>query len=423
MNNNNKNNANSVRAVSEFCKIYDMFKLEDIYLAYYDCRKNKRATASCIEFEVNFDSNCTRLHEELNSRTYQISESIAFIVTKPRRREIFAASFRDRVLHHLVDIKLRPLIEVELIDMTYNNRKGKGSSACIKQLKEDIRVTSDNHTKDCWVLKMDMKGFFMSLSKNILVEKVHKFIDEKYFADDADALKWLVEVILRDNPEKHCFLKSDISMWDDLDKSKSLFHVPDDLGLPIGNLISQLLANFYLNDFDHYASKELGFSCYGRYVDDFYIVSTDKEKMLSSIPLMREKLQKVGVTLHPHKFYFQHYSKGVEMLGAIVKTGRSYVHIRTINNAFQKVRRMTIEKTTANENDVAVINSYLGLMGAHRTFKLRRKLVTEAMKLDGISAPSDFKKVILRSDLKEDYLIIQKLKRYEKANKRNVRSN
>lgn len=400
-----------------------MFKLEDIYRAYYDCRKNKRGTASCIEFEVNFIENCNKLHKELNNRAYKVSKSIAFIVEKPRKREIFAANFRDRVLHHLISIKINPLIEEELIDRTYNNRKGKGSSACVNQLREDIKEVSENYTRDCWILKMDMKGFFMSLSKDLMVEMTTQFIEERYEGEDKEGLKWLIEIILRDSPENNCILKSHKYMWDGLDKSKSLFTVPDDLGVPIGNLISQLLANFYLNDFDHYVPERLGFKHYGRYVDDFYVVSRQRSRLLKSIPLMRDKLKEVGVTLHPDKFYFQHYSKGVEMLGAIVKPHRSYIHNRTINNAFEKVKFMTVRKRNATEKDVAVINSYLGLMGQHSTHRLRKRLVQKAITLDGLSAPSDFRKVILAKELRPEYKIIEKLKRHEKRTKRIVRSN
>lgn len=400
-----------------------MFKPEDVFLAYYDCQKDKRSSASCIEFEIDFISLCLQLCEEYNNRTYKISESIAFIVTKPRKREIFAASFPDRVSHHLVDIKLRPLIEAALIDRTYNNRIGKGTSACIKQLKEDILEVSENYTKDCHILTMDMKGFFMSLSKTVLVRMMNSFIDENYFGPDKEALRWLVELILRDSPEKNCFLKSPLHMWDDLDPAKSLFTVLEDLGVPIGNLISQLLANFYLNAFDHFVMEVLDFAHYGRYVDDFYIISRDKEKLLNSIPLMREKLKEVGVTLHPDKFYFQHYSKGVEILGAVVKNHRSYIHNRTVNNAFDKIRLITQVKRDATEKDVAIINSYLGLMGAHSTYKLRKELVQKAMKLEGLSSPADFKKVTLRYDLTEEYKIIKKLERHAKTSKRNVRSN
>lgn len=367
-----------------------MFKVEDIFEAYYDCLKNKRSTESAIKFEMNYIRNCISLYNDLSNRTYRPSASIAFIVLKPRRREIFAANFRDRVMHHLIDCKLRPLIEKDLIERTYNNRIGKGTSGCVIQLKKDLEGSGEND----WICKMDLKGFFMSISKKLTIEMVNKFIDEKYFNDDKEDLKWLIEVLISDNPEKHCVLRSPKEMWDDLDKNKSLFTIDDDLGLPIGNLISQLFANFYLNDFDHFVHETLGFEKYGRYVDDFYIIG-DKKKILKAIPLIREKLKDVGIALHPHKFYLQHASKGCEMVGAVVKKNRMYVHNRTVNNAFRKIERMTQHKRSATEKDLASVNSYLGFMGMYSSYNIRRKLAIQAMKLGGLSAPNNYKKMNL----------------------------
>lgn len=388
MNNNNKNNNNVVRAVAEFYK--NMVNVEDIFEAYYDCLKNKRSTESAIKFEMNYINNCVSLYNDLSNRTYKPSSSIAFIVLKPRRREIFAANFRDRVMHHLIDLKLRPLMEKELVDRTFNNRIGKGTSGCISQLKKDLEKSGSND----WICKMDLKGFFMSISKKLTIEMVNKFINEKYFNDDKEDLKWLIEVLISDNPEKHCVLRSPKEMWDDLARNKSLFFIDDDLGLPIGNLISQLFANFYLNDFDHFVFDTLGFKKYGRYVDDFYIIG-EKSKILNSIPLMREKLKEVGSTLHPDKFYLQHASKGCEMVGAIVKKNRIYVHNRTVNNAFRKIDRLTQNRRSATENDLASINSYLGFISVYSSYNIRRRLAINAMKLDGLSAPNNYKKMKL----------------------------
>lgn len=395
MNNNNKNNSSVVRAVSEF--YMNMIKVEDIFEAYYACLKNKRGTESAVKFEMNYINNCISLFRDISDRTYKPSASIAFIVTKPRKREIFAANFRDRVLHHLVDLKLRPLIEKELIDRTFNNRIGKGTSGCVAQLKNDL----EDCTPTDWICKMDMKGFFMSLSKSLIISMVHKFIDDKYIGEDKDDLKWLVEVLISDCPEKHCNLRSPVEMWADLDKNKSLFTVDDDLGIPIGNLISQLFANFYLNEFDHYVHEELGFSRYGRYVDDFYIIG-EKEKILNAIPLIREKLKEVGVTLHPYKFYLQHASKGCEMVGAVVKKNRIYVHNRTVNNAFRKIERMTSHKRRATNKDLASINSYLGFMAIYNSYNIRRLLAIKAMRLDGFTAPNSYKKMNLLKTYKDE---------------------
>ena len=140
-----------------------MVKLEDIIDAYYDCRKHKRGTENALMFELDYQINCVSLYNDINNRTYKPTTSIAFIVTKPRRREIFAADFRDRILHHYVDAKIRPLLELEFIEKTCNNRKGKGTSKCVEYLRNDIIEVSENYTSNCYVAKMDISGFFMSI--------------------------------------------------------------------------------------------------------------------------------------------------------------------------------------------------------------------------------------------------------------------
>lgn len=361
--------------------MYQMISIEDIYKAYYDCRKNKRNTLSALEFEIDYEAKLYELWVEVNNRTYSPSESIAFIVTKPRRREIFAANFRDRVLHHLIDIKLRPLIEEDLIPTTCNNRVGKGTEGCVRYIEQHIKDCTENYTKDAWICKIDMKGFFMSIRKSLLIKKITEYTRQRYKGEDIEDVVWLLDVILSDNPEKHCRLKSDKSEWDKLDKEKSLFFIDDDLGLPIGNLISQLLANFYINEFDHYL-LDLGLVYIARYVDDTFIIHNSKEHILRCMPLLRNKLQEVGVTLHPNKFYLQHYTKGVEMVGAVIRPGRIYVHNRTINNAFRAIERLNKLHPSQKsfKKVLSVTNSYLGFMKHRASFNLRKRLVAALRK-------------------------------------------
>ncbi len=394
-----------------------MVTIEDVLTAYYHCLRNKRSTENALEFELNYERNCIALCNEINDRTYHPSKSIAFVVTKPRLREIFAASFRDRIIHHYLDLRLRPLLEKEFVDTTCNNRKGKGTAKCIEYLKKDIQEQSANYTEDCWVAKMDMKGFFMSIRKDLLTDLILKFIEEKYTGTDKEEVKWLTKITVNDHPEKHCVLRSPRHLWKQLDKGKSLFWVGDMLGIPIGNLISQLLANFYLNEFDHYVTNTLGFTHYGRYVDDFYIVTKDKQKLLHSIPLMRDKLQERGITLHPHKFYIQHYSKGIELVGAVVKPGRTYVHDRTICNMLDSIREFNSLAPTQDIDIhmVSVINSYLGFMSARDTYHIRRDMID---RIDPkwwtyMYVDNHHKKVVLRPE----YTPMNKMKQFLLTNK------
>lgn len=352
-----------------------MISLEDLYLAYFDCRKNKRNTQAALMFEVNYESNLIQLQADINDRTYRPSQSITFIAMVPRPREIFAANFRDRVLHHFIDLKIRPLMEEILVDTTCNNRIGKGTEGCVRYVERFIRDCSNNYTKDCWVCSVDMKGFFMSISKSILLRNITHFVRSNYKGSDVEVVCWILEILLKNNPADNCVRRSPIEMWDLLDKSKSLFGVDPDLGLAIGDLVSQLMANFFLNDFDHFVSESYPF--YTRYVDDCVIVSNDKNKLLEFIPLMRKELLKVGVTLHPDKFYFQHYTKGIAIVGSVVKPGRIYLHNRTVNNAFRAVARINrMDVCLVNvERYRSVMNSYLGFMSGRSSFNLRKKLV------------------------------------------------
>ena len=399
-----------------------MVILEDIFKAYYDCRKNKRQTENAIQFELNYDSNCIKICDDINNRTYKPSKSIAFIVTKPKRREIFAASFRDRVIHHYIDMRLRPLMENILIDTTCNNRKGKGTTACVEYLRRDILDVSEGYTKDCWVAKMDMQGFFMSIRKDILTRKTLEFIEENYFGEDKEELKMLVEISINDHPEKNCILKSARREWNDLDRNKSLFWIGDVMGIPIGNLISQLLANFYLNDFDHYVKEYLGFEHYGRYVDDFYIVDSDKDKILNSIPFMREKLAEVGVTLHPNKFYLQYYTRGIELVGSVVKPNRVYVHNRTVNNAFQTVKKFNkIADIEDNAEAFATsLNSYLGFMKHYNSYAIRRNLLesVDPRWWKVLYIGNHFYKVVVKKQYKTREITKEKIKNNCLINKR-----
>ena len=393
-----------------------MVSLEEVIEAYYDCRRNKRSAGSTVEFEINYDTNCIQLWRELNDRSYKPSESIAFIVKRPRAREVFAANFRDRVVHHLIDIKLRPLLEVDFINRTFNNRKGKGTSACVEQLKQDIA----SEGAGAWVIKMDIKGFFMSISKSKLTAMIQDYIEKRY-EGDKDWLKWLLAVVVNDHPEHNCELRSPPEYWVKLDKEKSLFTNEPDKGIPIGNLTSQLLANFYLTEFDKYV-VENGYTKYGRYVDDFYIVTSDKAKALLFVDNIRQKLAEIGLRLHPDKFYCQQAYKGVEMTGVVIKQNRTYTHNRTVNNAFEAVRKLEkIRHPEANgEKMRATVNAYLGFLSGHNEYGIRRNLI------DAIDerwwkiafVENRFKKVTLKKGFTIREIIKIKIKRQQALNKR-----
>lgn len=378
---NNKNNTNNVRAVSEFRKITVAMTIESLYEAYYDCRRNKRGTYSAARFEADHERELACLFDEVKAKIYKPGRSVAFIVNKPVKREIFAAGFRDRIIHHWIAQRIEPLLESIFITNSFNCRKGKGNSAGIKALHADIKECSQDYTHECWVMRLDLQGFFMSICRQLLCDKLCSFILSAYAGTDIETLLFLLRAVILNTPNEFCIIKGSPRDWNGLAPSKSLFSTMSGYGLPIGNLTSQITANFLLNDTDHYIRDILGIKV-GRYVDDYYLVDTDKNKLLSAVPLIREHLKvTAGVTLHPRKFSLQSYAKGVEFIGTVVKRERIYISNRILSNAHKRIHKFNelandprfVEKNA--EAFASCINSYLGIMKHYATYARRRELI------------------------------------------------
>lgn len=354
-------------------------ELSDIMEAYFSCRKNKRRSPSAIAFEVNYERNCLELWESISNRTYIPYPSIALVINKPVKREIFAAPFRDRIVHHYIALRLIPLFEEEFIDETTNCRKGKGTGYGISLLRESIKKISGNYTSDCWIMKLDIKSFFMCINKTLLWEKLERFIRKRYKGNDLDTLLYLTDVTLKNDPTQECFYRSPLSAWKDIPPHKSLFGQKKGFGMAPGNLTSQIEANFYLNDFDHWMKSQP--IEYGRYVDDFYMVSKNKQSLINMLPLIRNKLAEIGLTLHPNKIFLQHYSKGVKYIGSVLKINRAYISNRTVGNFFSTIHRFNqlAEKDGYIECNAtrfaSSINSYLGFCKQYMTYHIRRKAI------------------------------------------------
>ena len=350
---------------------------ESIFEAYYDCLRNKRRTYGAMKYLMGMEEDLIALADEVNNRSYAPSVSVAFVVLSPKRREVFAACFRDRIIHHWIALRLEPLFEEVFGDRTFNCRKGKGVLFGINTLREDIRLCSDNYTTDCWIMKMDLKGFFMSINKSMMWACLRDFILTRYKGCDLDDLLYLTEIVVMHSPEQLCVRKSPLSYWEPLPREKSLFTNGDGLGVPIGNLSSQHFANFFLHHLDVFIEDVLGFKHHGRYVDDFYIIGRDKAYMLQGVARIREfLLVKLGITLHPQKFYIQHYSKGVSFTGAVIKFDRVYPGRRMTGNLRSAVYRLNkAVRPDKMEKCCESVNSYLGSMVHMKAYAIRRDAI------------------------------------------------
>ncbi len=239
---------------------------------YYDCRKRKRYTFNAAKFEIHFEDELLKLQKELKNHAYKPGRSICFVVTKPKLREIFAADFRDRIVHHVLVGYLEPIWEQKFIDQSYACRKGKGAHKAIEDLRRYVGKVTKGNTQKAHYLQVDVRSFFVSLKKRILFELIKKQVKNP-------EILWLTEATLFHNPTHNYYRKGQMSLFDLIPDHKSLFKVSPDQGLPIGNLTSQFLANVYLNELDQFIKHKLKAKYYLRYVDDLVLLSQDKEQL------------------------------------------------------------------------------------------------------------------------------------------------
>lgn len=346
--------------------------IDDMYEAYYNCRKNKRRKVSSLEFEMHYETELRRLYEELNSMTYEISTSVVFGVTRPKHREVFAANFRDRVVHHLLMLRLEPILEGEMIDNSYNCRKGKGVYYGVDTLASQIRKVSKNYTRKAYILQCDLQGFFMSIDKTLLCDMVENIMRRKWRYGNTGWWIWLARKIIMHRPEMNCEVHGDKGILDNLPDNKTLFR-SSGKGLPIGNLTSQIFGNYYMIPFDRRILGTLnGNGEYGRYVDDFYIVSTDKRMLLAMLPKIRRYVSEMlHLTLHPRKVNIVEVRKGVPFIGSVIKPWGIYISNRTVEHAFDVATSESVEDYARH---VQRLNSYYGFMRHRLTYAIRWRI-------------------------------------------------
>lgn len=376
---------------------------------------------------MNYESKLFTLGQELINWTYIISPSICFIIKDPVQREVFAADFRDRIIHHLIYNYIYEILDNHFIYDSYSCRLEKGTHFGIKRVEYFIRSCTQNYSRDWYILKLDIKWFFMHIDKQILFDQIKSKLSSFFLSwsmkgkevatkesedlknNNSNFLLSLIHQVIFHDPTRNCIIKWKKSDWEWLPNDKSLFHSPLGTGIAIWNLTSQLFANIYLDSLDKYIKYQLWFKYYGRYVDDFIIIDIDKQKLLSSIFQIKNFLNnKLHLTLHPKKIYFQHYAKWVQFLGAYIKPYRIYIRKRTIgifwkriekiNNSFKSFGpilsdhslykrdtklvllnkgagpRSTTWDWGFKENIQSIVNSYLWILNHYKTYKIKKKL-------------------------------------------------
>ena len=360
--------------------------LQDLYQAYFSAKKHKSKRSYVRKWEKNLKANMDELCDDLYNRTYYSLPSKCFIVNYPKKREIFAAVFRDRIVHHLYFNYTHKLYERTFIEDTYSCIKGRGTDYGINRIRDFCRKESRNWQRQCYVLHLDIRGYFMHIVRNRLLQTATASLEKmtthkiskhspQTWGDvlDMDFVKWLTSVIILLNPKRNCIIVGSLDDWAGLDSAKSMLNLEDGIGLPIGNLTSQLFSNVYLNLLDQFMKRVLKCKYYGRYVDDAAVISTDKEWLLSLVPRIRDFLfQELGLELHMGKLDVSKVHNGVEFLGMYIKPYRNYISNHSVERMILKINQFDYTKPW---KVVRSVNSYLGIFRRAKAFNLCRKLL------------------------------------------------
>jgi RNA-directed DNA polymerase len=294
----------------------DFYSFADLWHQYRACRSNKRNTVNALAFELDAETNLLELQRELRDHSYRPGPSICFITDGPKPREVFAADFRDRVVHHLLVAAQERVFERRFIHDSYACRVGKGTLAASNRLMQFLRGVTANGRRGAWALKLDVADYFPSIHKRTLYETIARAVRDP-------ELLWLTRVLLLHDPTADYHFRSrrgrTAAPGDEqypVPKRKSLFGKENLRGLPIGNLTSQFWGNVYLDQVDQLVKRTLRCRYYLRYVDDMVLLGPDADELLcwraAIAGFLREQL---GLELKPGQRELIPVRDGIDYVG------------------------------------------------------------------------------------------------------------
>ena len=186
--------------------------IDNLLEAWREFAKGKRNKPDVQEFSLKLMDNLFILREDLSSGNYRHGGYKSFSISDPKPRNIHKTSVRDRLLHHAIYRVLYPFFDKTFITDSFSCRIKKGTHKALNRFRAFAYIVSRNHTRTCWVLKCDIRSFFASIDHQVLLDILNSCIPDKQII-------WLLQEII------------------------GSFPVKPKVGLPLGNLTSQLLVN------------------------------------------------------------------------------------------------------------------------------------------------------------------------------------
>lgn len=272
--------------------------LDNLFACWRHAKQAKSHSLRVQRFAADPLHYLSLIQQRLRDRAYRFGPYRSFTVREKKFRQVIDAPMKDRVVHWMLYNYLLPIWQPRFILDTYGNLPGRGTHAAIQRLADFARRPANT-----WALQLDISKYFHSVPHEPLKASVLRYVG------DEDIRRLIVALV-----DSYC---TD-ARYDDLFAPDSTYRQTPAKGMPIGNLTSQLFANIYLSDFDHWMKQELRVACYIRYVDDLVILGRNAEQLRTIGARIVERMDALGLTIHPHKVRLAPVRAGIPFLGYVV---------------------------------------------------------------------------------------------------------
>lgn len=343
----------------------NIYDISNIYRVFKDLRKTTKNKKEVLDFEINLHSKIFNISRELYNKKYKVGKYNIFLIREPKCRLIMSEKFKDKLVNHLVSRYILNVLDSSLITTNVATRKGKGGSYAFDKLVSYINELRKLEKK-IYVLKIDISKYFYNIDHDILKEKLRRKIKDSddldiiYKIIDSTNCKYINEDIERIKNEE---IKKVANYSNSDYLIKEIKNIPNykfGKGLPIGNMTSQFLAIFYLNDLDHYIKEVLGYKYYIRYMDDLVIFDCDKKRLIKDFEVIKGLLEKEKLCVN-NKSKIYCLDNGFGFLGYKFCLCNGRLLIRYNNPTIKRIRKSLRGKKKKDYNlYYKAIRSYKG---------------------------------------------------------------
>lgn len=320
-----------------YAKICDFGNIEK---AYKKARKYKRYRPEILNFTMNKEENLVNIQNHLILKDYKQGPYRVFKIYEPKERIISALPFSDRIVQHAICNVIEPLLDKRFFYYSCACRKKKGMHMASNMITQWLRNMSYSG-KPSYALKGDIHHYFQSIDHEILRKILYKIFKDK-------DLLWLLDLII-DSTNVN-------------------------IGIPVGNLTSQVFANLYLNELDKFVKETLHIHYYIRYMDDFIILSDSKKKLHDVLNKIEDFLfENLHLQLNP-KTRILNANNGIDFCGYIHWKDHIKVRKSSIKNMRRKIKAYYKGKITGDQLNKS-LQSWFGHISHADTYNLRKSIL------------------------------------------------